>query len=457
VTEAPVPEAAPDDAAPDTGTFRRLHPLTPVLRGWKVFAAVVAVALQQMYGDVSPGYLFIAIAASIPVGIAYGWLSWRRTHYRVGRDDLRLETGVLFRRSRQVRLDRLQAVDVVRPLVARALGLAELRLEVAGGSSSEAPLAYLSEPAAQQLRAELLARAAGLDHGSDPAPVAPERVLLTVPLGRLVEAQARTAGLVGGLVAVVVMVVVAGVSGEVTLLGLAIPFLLVAVPAGLNGVVGQFDFTVAESPDGLRLRRGLLETRSQTVPPGRVQAVRVVEPLLWRSRGWVRVEANVAGYVGDGQQRASVLAPVATRDEAARLLAVVLPGLDSRQVVPQGVPRRARWLDPLQWRSLAVGSDDRFLLVRRGRWRRETDLLPHEKVQSVRVSQGAVQRRLRLATLHVDTTPGPVAVVAAHRDASDARALLDAEVAAARAARAVARPDRWMQPPSAPDGPTVTL
>ena len=245
------------------------------------------------------------------------------------------------------------------------------------------------------------------------------------------------------------MVVVAGVSGEVT-----------AARAGdarsswsrcrprSNGVVGQFDFTVAESPDGLRLRRGLLETRAQTVPPGRVQAVRVVEPLLWRSRGWVRVEANVAGYVGEGQQQASRARPGRhPRRGAPGCSRVVLPGLDSRQVVPQGVPRRARWLDPLQWRSLAVGSDDRFLLVRRGRWRRETDLLPHEKVQSVRISQGAVQRRLRLATLHVDTTPGPVAVVAAHRDAADARRAARRRGGAARAARAVARPDRWMQPP----------
>ena len=79
------------------------------------------------------GWLLSAIGASIPIGIAYGWFSWRNTHYRIGDDDLRLETGVLRKRSRRVRLDRLQAVDVVRPLVARALGLAELRLEVAGG------------------------------------------------------------------------------------------------------------------------------------------------------------------------------------------------------------------------------------------------------------------------------------------------------------------------------------
>ena len=125
--------------------FRRLHPLTPLLRGWKIFAAAVAIALQQMYGDLELQWLVIGIGVSIPISIVYGYVSWRTTHFRVGPEDLRLETGVLFKRSRRVRLDRLQAVDVVRPLIARALGLAELRLEVAGGGSSEAPLAYLSE------------------------------------------------------------------------------------------------------------------------------------------------------------------------------------------------------------------------------------------------------------------------------------------------------------------------
>ena len=38
----------------------------------------------------------------------YGYLSWRATHFRIGGDDVRLDTGVLFRRSRRVRLDRLR-------------------------------------------------------------------------------------------------------------------------------------------------------------------------------------------------------------------------------------------------------------------------------------------------------------------------------------------------------------
>lgn len=433
--------------------FRRLHPLTPVLRGWKVFAAVAAIAIQQAASGAERGWLLLAVAASIPVAVVYGYLSWRFTHYLIDGGDLRLETGVLFRRSRRVRIDRLQAVDVVRPLVARALGLAELRLEVAGGHSSEAPLAYLSEPAAQRLRAELLARAAGLSHDT---PEAPETVLATVPLERLVLAQVLSLGLLVSAGGLVVLLSVAGVVQEWSLLGLAVPFALAVVPGVVRAVLVHFDFTVAASPDGLRLRYGLLETRAQTVPPGRVQAVRLVEPLLWRSRGWCKVEVNVAGYVGEGQDRASVLLPVAPRDEALMVVRQVLPDVDLTDLPLYGVPRRARWCDPLAWRFEAAGADDRVFVARRGRWRRETDVVPHARVQSTRLTQGPLQRRLGLATVHLDTTRGPVSPTAAHRDATDARRLLDAEVRLARNARAAAGPELWMRPSEPPPGPTVS-
>jgi putative membrane protein len=440
------------DAGNGEGQFRRLHPLTPLLRGWKVFAAAVAVATQQLYGDLTLGWLLLGILASIPIGAAYGVLSWWTTRYTVGKEHLRLETGVLFRRSRRVRLDRLQAVDVVRPLIGRALGLAELRLEVAGGSHSEAPLAYLDERAAIQLRAELLARAAGLSHDT---PEAPEAVLVKVPLRNLVEGQVRSVGLIVAGVIIVGFFATAAILQEWTILPILIPALFGLVPAVVGSVIVHFDFTVAESPDGLRLRHGLLETRSQTVPPGRVQAVRIVEPLLWRSKGWVRVEVNVAGYAGDGQSRVNVLLPVAPREEAFDVLARVLPEVDVRAVRTYGVPRRARWCDPISWRGNAAGADGNVFIARRGRFRRETDVVPHERVQSVRLTQGPLQRRLGLATVHLDTSPGPVHPTAHHRDAVEARQLLDAEITLARRSRAFARPEQWMRPPDDAPGSTV--
>ena len=183
--------------------------------------------------------------------------------------------------------------------------------------------------------------------------------------------------------------------------------------------------------------------------------MRIVEPWLWRSRGWCRIEADVAGYVGEGQAQASVLLPVGPRADALRVLALVMPDADLSTISLAGVPSSARWLDPVQWRRLGAGMDERFFVVRRGRLRRETDIFPHEKLHSVRLSQGVLQRRLGLATLHLDTTPGPVQVSAAHRDEQEARHMLDAAVELARRARATVRPDRWMRPQASPVTPTV--
>jgi putative membrane protein len=58
-----------------------------------------------------------------------------------------------------------------------------------------------------------------------------------------------------------------------------------------------------------------------------------------------------------------------------------------------------------------------------------TAIAPHSHVQSVRVTQGAWERRLGLASLHADTAPGPVNVVARHLDQALVRPLADQEIA----------------------------
>ena len=71
-------------------------------------------------------------------------VSWYNTGYHIVGRELRVYEGLLWRRTRAIPLERLQAVEVVRPLLAQLTGLAELRLEVVGGGKTEAPLAYLT-------------------------------------------------------------------------------------------------------------------------------------------------------------------------------------------------------------------------------------------------------------------------------------------------------------------------
>ena len=108
------------------------------------------------------------------------------------------------------------------------------------------------------------------------------------------------------------------------------------------------------------------------------------------------------------------------------------------------MPRRARWLAPVSAPRLGLGADARLLAIRDGRLRRELTLVPHERTQSVRLTQGPFQRRLGLATVHVDLPPGSFSAQARHREQMEARRMIEDQAGRARAARRAARPERWM-------------
>lgn len=425
--------------ADDEAGWRRLHPLTPLLRGGRFVLLLLAVVGQQGLREASVEALLGVLAIGLPLGVLFGWVAWRAMRYRVTGTELQVESGVLTKRSRRVPLARLQAVDVVRPFYARLLGLAELRLEVVGGAGdAEAPLAFLSEATARELRIQLLDRSAGRS-AEDPAVVPePERVLVKVPTGPLVGSTLLGPPLVVlvlTLLAFVVALLVDLAAAGAVLLG-AVPLLFGAASFAVRRILSEYGFTVAESADGLRLRHGLLDTRSQTIPPGRVQAVRLREPLLWRPFGWVRVEVDVAGYGGSGEEQAATgaLLPVAPRQLALALVARVLGSALPAAVVP--APPAARWRAPLQFRRLRVGADERHLVATSGVLTTTTDVAPLGKVQSLRVTQGPYERRLGLASLHVDTAgrrlPG---AVVAHRSTAEAAAMLAELTARSRAAR----------------------
>ncbi len=112
-------------------------------------------------------------------------------------------------------------------------------------------------------------------------------------------------------------------------------------------------------------------------------------------------------------------------------------------------PARARWKAPLSWHFLAAGHDEELAVSQTGRVRRERIYVPLAKVQSLRFSEGPLQRRLRLATLHLDVAGRRIAVALRTRDRAEAEALLVALTAASQAARARER-HATLPPPGAP-------
>jgi putative membrane protein len=435
------------DAEPVPRQGQRLHPLTPLLRGGIFVAAVAFGVLQQVVVDHQFTWPALTLAGALLLGLVYGAFSWWFTRFYIDQEELRIDSGVLVRRSRRIRIERLQAVDVVEPLLARVFSLAELRLEVAGGAKTEAPLAFLPLDEASRLRGVLLARAnPGTEAGADPAATArqhPRRPadtpIATVGPAMLLAAVLSTTRWLVALISLIVGLAIIAATGNWVALALVVPGLLGLGTGILQQFANEFAFTLRATAQGLRITRGLLDLTSQTVPIERIQAVSIVQPVLWRPMGWVRVQVDIAGYGAGDSAKAiltTTLLPVGKRPVAEVVVAKVLPGVDVQSIPLTPAPRRSRWVRPIGWWTLGVGVDDRAVVTSQGWLTRVWSVVPHAKMQSVRLHQGPWQRALRLASVNIDSPPGPVHATALHRPDTEARSIVERQLALSRSARA---------------------
>ncbi|MEU4400536.1 PH domain-containing protein [Micromonospora orduensis] len=446
----PHPWPAPPPGG-DQEPRQRLHPLSPVLHGAKSLVVVIAGLSWSTLSRVGFGW-FAAMVAVLALGATVlSVISWYNTGYHVVGRELRVHEGLLWRRTRAIPLERLQAVEVVRPLLAQLTGLAELRLEVVGGGKTEAPLAYLGVADAARLRARLLALAGRVAQPSEPDAAAPPTAAGPAPAvvpGRPLHAVRNRDLLVSQLLTPQAFLLPFGVAFVVAQFLTAGSWSFVAVASTVTAMAGvllqpirrvldDWNFRLGRDGATLRVHNGLLETRAQTVPLERVQTVRATWPLLWRVKGWLRLRLEVAGYSlaeADDRNRPDRLLPVGDLPTAATIVAEVLPGvrLDGLALTPP--PPRTRWVHPLGRGALGAGLFERVFATRSGLLTRQVVIVPYARIQSVRVVQGPVQRWLGLATVHADTAGGAGAA-AEDRDVAEAWALAAELTARAHAAR----------------------
>jgi len=422
--------------------WHRLHPLSPVISAGRMLAglvSVLAIAIVQggaLDSRIPDAVVVVAFAAAAVV-------RWLVTRWRLEDGTLRIETGLIRRDSRQLPVTRIQSVDTVRPFLARALGLAELRIRLAGSSDkADGRLAYLTEKEAVSVRAMLLAG----HHGLDPATPEPgEQPVSRVRAASLIGSVLLwAAGSLAGLACIIAIVAaihpraVLGV-GAGTLAVYALSF----VTATWRRISSCYGFTVAVAPDGIRIRRGLLGTVAETVPVRRVQAVRMTQPLLWRPFGWCRLQVEVAGVAGrdEGSRGARKdLLPVGSPAQARHLAQLVLRHAEPALTRP---PARARLAAPFSYHFLAAGHDDTMAMGTTGRVTKTTVWARLEKLQSVRFTQDPVQRALGLADVHADVAGKRAHVIFRDRPAGQAAELLDELSALSRTARDVSGDARY--------------
>lgn len=439
---------------------RRTHPLTALVQG-ALFAAAAFVGLAGtvLSGDswdrVSPVVsLGIALVGGLLLGMLIGYVGWRFTRYVIDGAELRINSGVLTKSSRRIPYERIQSVDIAEPLVARVLGLAELRIEMAGGKDSRTSLKFLRLADARDLRRVLLSRAhGGVAEGGDDGNGSGDgqggrlrhdedehrSVITRVPPERVVIGTLLSLDFLFSAVGAIVLLVLAiWFGGLVVLLGGIIPLATWLAQIVTRRVLQQWNFTLSRGERGLRIERGLLSRTSQTIPVDRVQGIAVKEPFVWRRLGWQRLEVDVAGYAAQGNEQggdsSSILLPIADRALAAAVIAELMPAA-TVDVDRTAAPRRSWPFAPIGWRFRWVGADAASFVAHEGWIERTTSIVPHQRTQSVELRQGPLQRRRHVATIEVHTPKGPVDADGRHLDEHDARTALFAQLDRARTAR----------------------
>ena len=455
-----------------------------------------------------PGILLLVIAvplAMLTLLIIYLYFAWRATSWIVTATDVQYRRGIFFKKHRKIPLDRVQSVDVYRPLAARIFGLGALRVESAGGQGSRVEIQFLANKYLDQARREVVARIAGRPLPSEHSPqqrgqglagtalfaeddyhlAADEYEVYRVSPGRLIASVLLTSQTVWLLlmalivaVGAIVLFIMADLTVQGIVAGSIIPTIisigiipLMILSYAWSRFNSGFNFSANITHDGIRVTSGLLALKSQTLPPGRIHAIRFLQPLLWRPFGWWQAEVTLAGHgvetSGDQKKQAAdnLLLPVGTLEQAKIILDMAIrdlginEGAESEKLLQTAfngknsdsvgsfisIGKKAKLLDPFARLRRAFAATDTVLIYRDGWLRRKVTFAPHERAQSVTTSAGPLQRHLGLAGVRLDLVPGTATMKVPHLDAQVAAQLASDELAASKVRSKVEPNAQWAE------------
>lgn len=452
---------------PATGS-NKLHPLSIPYRIVQSLPGILVLAFFAVFalGQARPGLTAPVggIVLVLGAGLVVAWqiAYYKRFEYELTSDTFDIRSGVISRRNREIPYRRVQNVDISRTLIQRVLGVAELRLETAGGGESEAHLRYVGYDEAKRLQEDIrsLTRRVELDETGTPRPPTDD-VDEEIPLYEISD---RDLGVLAAAsfdlrVASLLLVVLSFVAPSVVIdIVLAAPIdplaiilavimvvaILSAILSGTSAIVNNWGFILSRVGDELRYERGLLQRFDGSIPIDKVQTLILGENVVMRYFEYATLTVETAGYApGQGAAESASAVPISKRDNTVSIAREVedfgeLPGFHRPA-------RRARiryawqytlglgvltavafgvqwWLDidfswwavvflaPLipiaahyKWLHRGYAFTDNYIIMRAGFWRRRTHVVPYYRIQTVDASQTILQRRWKIATVVVDT------------------------------------------------------
>ena len=355
-------------------------------------------ALQKVSGIVVVLYFIVSsndwgfpaaagvAGAVLLVAFAYEIAYYRRFDYELTADTLDIASGVISRREREIPYRRIQNVDVSRSVIQRALGVAAVDLETAGGSSTEGSIRFVTPDEATRLQREVQRRksdvsssetghSTGAGHsaeaatgsGAESGSVGPaEEELFSISPGELALVGAlsfdgRLIGLLAFLSSGSVPVLSSFVPDASAVALTATAVVAVGLLFFVSWILGAgiafsnyYGFRLSRAGDELRYERGLFRRYSGSIPTEKVQTLTISDNPAKRALDYASLSIETAGYApgqsgGDHGSQAAV--PIAATDRVYRL---------AREVESFGSPTFNRPPKRIRWRyvfryTIAVG------------------------------------------------------------------------------------------------------
>jgi len=454
------------------GPPERLHPLylltglgQTIKGAWGLFAGGAYFATQ--------GRWWIAVLMLVGftvISMASLFLKWLKLEFRVGRDEIRIDSGFMNRTSRAIPFDRVTDVDIEQGPLQRLLGLAKVKLETgasAGSKTEEGVLHTISLARAEALREHIRGR-----RGIVPVASSVDETA-TAPLYAMDTRRVITAGLFNFSLAVI-----AGIFGATQTVGQPLgidPFerqfwidllarseplqtlvmthqivtvicgslllILVGIGTGLTRTaLREHGFRLDRTDAGFRRRRGLLTLTDVTIPAKRAQAAILANGPVRHHFGWWVLKLQ--SLAQDGGKGDHVVAPLAHEEEAAAILTslgwpiaptsggwkrvsrayftnfigILVPAaVATILAVPFFGPIGFLWLAGaalavgmrwLDWRRTRYALEAGSLFVETGWWRHRRNIVPVRKIQSVDLTESWWSRMFGICTLKLGVAGG---------------------------------------------------
>ncbi len=448
--------------------------LAPQSIPYRAFQKVAGIVVILFFVVTSNDWGFLTAAAAgggvLLLALAYEVAYYRRFDYELTEDTLDIASGVISRREREIPYRRIQNVDVSRSVIQRAIGVAAVDLETAGGSSTEGSIRFVTPEEATRLQREVQRRKSdasggesgkrGADADTRPGSVGPdEEELFAISPGELALVGAlsfdgRLIGLLAflgsGSFPVLSSFVPDASAAAISALAIVAVGLLFLVSwiigAGL-AFSNYYGFRLLRAGDELRYERGLFRRYSGSIPTEKVQTLSISDNPAKRALGYASLSIETAGYApGQGGNYGSQAAvPIATTERVYRLAhEVEVFGTPSFN----RPPKRIRWryvfryaivvgviagvafaidwyvaadipwygalalllaVPPaahLKWKHRGYWLGEDHLLTRNGFWSRSVTVVPYYRIQNVIDNRTIFQRRWNVATIIADTAGG---------------------------------------------------